>query len=123
MKGREVVHTMRSTGSSGLRSTLPRRPPMPSVSGSSAPTTTHCRSRGRAYGQGLGEWIAKGAAEAARGSVVVMFVPSRTDTRWFHDHVYGKAEVRFLRGRVRFVGATQPAPFPSMLVIFRPGAA
>lgn len=44
--------------------------------------------------------------------------PRRTDTSYFHDYVLGKAEIRFLRGRIRFVGATQPAPFPSMVVVY-----
>jgi site-specific DNA-methyltransferase (adenine-specific) len=54
------------------------------------------------------------------GVTTVMLIPARTDTRWFHDYIYGKHEVRFIKGRLRFVGAPHPAPFPSMLVIFRP---
>lgn len=65
-------------------------------------------------------WVAKAARERDRGATVVMLVPSRTDTRWFHDHVYGKAEVRFVKGRLRFGGAKSNAPFPSMVVVFRP---
>ena len=51
-----------------------------------------------------------------------MLVPARTDTKWFHDYIYGKAEVRFLRGRLHFVYAGEAmnaAPFPSMVVVFR----
>ena len=56
-----------------------------------------------------------------RGATVVCLVPSRTDTAWWHDTVIaGGAEVRFVRGRLRFVGAEHPAPFPSAVVIFRP---
>lgn len=47
-----------------------------------------------------------------------MLLPARTDTKWFHDHCYGKAEIRFIKGRLKFEGATQPAPFPSMVVIW-----
>lgn len=50
---------------------------------------------------------------------MVMLIPARTDTAWFHDHIYGKAEVRFIRGRLRFSGAAANAPFPSMIVVFR----
>ena len=48
-----------------------------------------------------------------------MLLPARTDVRWFHDYIYGKAEIRFLKGRLRFGGSKNPAPFPSMIVIFR----
>ena len=55
------------------------------------------------------------------GATVVCLVPSRTDTAWWHDTVLaGGAEVRFVRGRLRFVGAEHPAPFPSAVVFFRP---
>ena len=56
---------------------------------------------------------------AEAGAVVVMLLPARTDTKWFHDYIYGKAEIRFVRGRLRFGGAANPAPFPSMVVVFR----
>ena len=73
-------------------------------------------------------FIQKGQEEAVRGCTVVCLVPSRTDTRWFHDYVWDIAtnsprphvEVRFLRGRLKFGDSTGSAPFPSMLVIFRP---
>lgn len=55
-----------------------------------------------------------GGAEVAVG-----LVPARTDTRWFHDHILGKAEVRFIKGRLMFGGQEHPAPFPSMVVIWR----
>lgn len=49
-------------------------------------------------------------------------VPARTDTSYFHDFIYHKAEIRFIRGRLRFTdddgNAADPAPFPSMLVIY-----
>ena len=49
-----------------------------------------------------------------------MLVPARTDTAWFHDFIYGKAETRFVRGRLRFNGSKQNAPFPSVVVVYRP---
>lgn len=48
-----------------------------------------------------------------------MLLPARTDTRWFHEYIYGKAEVRFIKGRLKFGGSTNSALFPSMVVIFR----
>lgn len=67
------------------------------------------------YGSVINRWVKK-AAEAA--CTVVMLLPARTDTSWFHDYIYGKAEIRFIRSRLKF-GNADRAPFPSMLVIFR----
>lgn len=53
------------------------------------------------------------------GSLVVMLIPARTDTRWFHDYIYGRAEIRFIKGRLKFNDGKGGAPFPSMVVIFR----
>lgn len=47
-----------------------------------------------------------------------MLLPARTDTRWFHDYIYGKTEVRFIKGRLKFGSCQNVAPFPSMVVIF-----
>jgi hypothetical protein len=55
--------------------------------------------------------------------LVVLFVPARTDTRWFHDWVQGKADVKFVRGRLRFGEAETSAPFPSMLAVYSPNRA
>ena len=53
---------------------------------------------------------------------IVLLIPARTDTAYFHDYIYGKAEIRFVRGRLRFTddngNAADPAPFPSMVVIY-----
>lgn len=76
-------------------------------------------------------FMAKAALEAQRGVTVVCLVPSRTDTRWFHSVVWdcdlhclrSGVEVRFVKGRLKFGGtgkAENSAPFPSMVVIFRP---
>lgn len=48
-----------------------------------------------------------------------MLIPSRTDTRWWHSYIEGKAEVRFVKGRLKFGGCNQSAPFPSVVVVFR----
>lgn len=56
------------------------------------------------------------------GYPIVLLIPARTDTAYFHDYIYGKAEIRFVRGRLRFTdddgNAADPAPFPSMVVIY-----
>ena len=51
---------------------------------------------------------------------IVMLLPARTDTRWFHNYILGKAEICFIRGRLKFGGSKNSAPFPSMVVVFRP---
>ena len=48
-----------------------------------------------------------------------MLIPARTDTKAFHDYIYGKAEIRFVRGRLHFNGSKWNAPFPSMIVIYK----
>lgn len=54
------------------------------------------------------------------GTLVVMLIPARTDTSYFHDYIYGKHEVRFIRGRLHFNESKTGAPFPSMVVVMRP---
>lgn len=69
------------------------------------------------YGRGLKEWVKK--ASESKGGLVVMLIPARTDTSYFHDYIYNKAEIRFLRGRLKFGDSKNSAPFPSMIVIFK----
>ena len=74
------------------------------------------------YGSEISLWVKKCYEEVfiyKRCQIAVMLIPSRTDTRWFHDFIYGKAEIRFVRGRLKFGDAKNSAPFPSMVVIFR----
>lgn len=71
------------------------------------------------YGRELPLWIEKAARSAGGGTTVVMLIPARTDTRAFHDFILHKAEIRFLKGRLKFGGAKHNAPFPSMIVIFK----
>ena len=68
------------------------------------------------YGREIGEWVKK--CSKHKGTAV-MLLPARTDTRWFHDYIYNKAEIRFIKGRLKFGGSKNSAPFPSMVVIFR----
>lgn len=72
------------------------------------------------YGKEIGKWVEKAYKSYKDGSTVVMLLPARTDTKWFHNYIYGKAEIRFIRGRLKFGGSKNSAPFPSMVVIFRP---
>lgn len=73
------------------------------------------------YGRQVGQWVRQAALAAAAGNTVVMLLPARTDTKWFHEYIYQRtnAEIRFLQGRLHFGGAKNAAPFPSMIVVFR----
>lgn len=70
------------------------------------------------YGREIGKWVKK--ASEQQGGVVVCLLPARTDTRYFHEYIYGKSEIRFIRGRLKFGDSKNSAPFPSMVVVFRP---
>lgn len=77
------------------------------------------------YGREIGKWVEKAyktyinAWNYKRKTVVVMLVPARTDTKWFHNYIYEKAEIRFIKGRLKFGNSKNTAPFPSMVVIFK----
>jgi site-specific DNA-methyltransferase (adenine-specific) len=73
------------------------------------------------YGRTIGQWTNKARVEFALGNaeLVVMLLPARTDTRWFHEDVMKADEVRFIRGRLKFGGAKTGAPFPSCIAVFR----
>lgn len=70
------------------------------------------------YGQEIPKWIKKGYEESQKGKLVVFLIPSRTDTRWWHDYVM-KGEIRFIKGRLHFDDHKNAAPFPSAVVVFR----
>lgn len=70
------------------------------------------------YGREIGAWCRKCYEHFMGGGTAVMLIPARTDTSWFHDWIYGKAEIRFIRGRLRFGDSKSDAPFPSMIVIY-----
>ena len=73
------------------------------------------------YGRDVQKWVKKCLDETTKGNceLAVMLLHARTDTRWFHDYIYHKAdEVRFVKGRLKFGGQTTNAPFPSMVVVF-----
>ncbi len=70
------------------------------------------------YGREIGLWVRKISRVGVGG---VALLPARTDTRWFHDYIYEnkKVEIRFIKGRLKFGGCKNSAPFPSMIVIFK----
>lgn len=82
-----------------------------------------CKERGyhnQEYKPGIIDWVKKADEEAQKGECVVFaLLPARTDTKWFHDHIYKKYAFSFIKGRLKFGGCKNSAPFPSMVVIFR----
>ena len=72
------------------------------------------------YGRAIKDWVKKSYEESLKtNTTVVMLIPSRTDTIYFHEFIYGKAEIRFIKGRLKFGDAKNSAPFPSIVVIYR----
>ena len=72
------------------------------------------------YGREIKFWVKKAMITAQAGSAtVVCLVPARTDTVWWHDFVSQADEVRFVKGRLKFGGHANSAPFPSAVVVFR----
>lgn len=71
------------------------------------------------YGREIGKWVKK--ASESRGGVCVCLLPARTDTKYFHEYIYTnpRATIRFIKGRLKFGGNKNSAPFPSMVVIFK----
>lgn len=68
----------------------------------------------------IGKWVEKCYREGTKdNTLVVLLIPSRTDTKYFHDFIYQRAEIRFIRGRLKFGESSNYAPFPSMVAIFR----
>ena len=72
------------------------------------------------YGRAIPAWVRKCYEESRKpNTLVVMLIPARTDTSYFHDYIYHRArEIRFLRGRLHFNESKNAAPFPSMIIVF-----
>jgi phage N-6-adenine-methyltransferase len=71
------------------------------------------------YGRGIDSWIKKGYEESRKeGTKVVMLIPSRTDTKYWHQYIMKADEVYFVKGRLKFGDSTNSAPFPSAVVVF-----
>ena len=74
------------------------------------------------YGKGIHKWVEKAWKESTKpNTIVVMLIPARTDTRYFHDYILHRSEIRFIKNRLDFNDQGGRAPFPSILVIFRSG--
>jgi len=75
------------------------------------------------YGREIGKWIKKAYEESLRGATVVCLIPSRTDTKYWHDYVMNAAEIRLVKGRIKFVHSEElhsaSAPFPSAIIVFK----
>lgn len=68
----------------------------------------------------ISEWVKKSFFETKnKNTLVVLLIPARTDTKYFQDYILNRSEIRFIRGRLKFGDGKNPAPFPSMIVIFR----
>lgn len=83
------------------------------------------------YGRDISKWVQKGYEESLNpDTVVVMLIPSRTDTSYWHDYIFNKAsDIRFIRGRLTFTdedgnpntdgkGHVNSAPFPSAVIVY-----
>lgn len=75
------------------------------------------------YGRQISKWVRKSYEESIKINYpIVLLIPARTDTVYFHNYIYGKAEIRFVKGRLHFTDENGldhgPAPFPSMVVIY-----
>ena len=70
------------------------------------------------YGRQIGIWLKKAYEESLKGIMVVCLIPSRTDTKYWHDYCMKSSEIRFIKGRLKFGCATNSAPFPSAIIIF-----
>ena len=76
------------------------------------------------YGRGIDKWIQKSYEEASKPDTrVVMLIPARTDTKYWHDYVMKAEMVFFIKGRLKFGNCSNSAPFPSAVVVFASGSA
>lgn len=70
------------------------------------------------YGKEIGIWLKKAYEESLKGAIVVCLIPARTDTQYWHDYCMKAAEIRFIKGRIKFGHSKHAAPFPSAIIIF-----
>ena len=83
----------------------------PAEDGLSQPWTGVCWCN-PPYGRQIGKWVRKAFFSSVEGATVVMLLPARTDTKWFHDYILHRAEVRVLKGRLKFGGGYQQRTLP-----------
>ena len=70
------------------------------------------------YGRTIGNWMKKAYESSLEGATVVCLVPARTDTGWWHNYAM-KGDIEFIKGRLKFGGSKNSAPFPSAVVVFK----
>jgi len=71
------------------------------------------------YGRGIDKWIEKGYKESQKPNTrVIMLIPARTDTKYWHEYVMKASQIHFVKGRLKFGDAENCAPFPSAVVVF-----
>ena len=70
------------------------------------------------YGRAISRWIEKAYNEGLKGATVVCLIPSRTDTRYWHDYCMKASEIKLIKGRLKFGNSKNSAPFPSAIVVF-----
>ena len=70
------------------------------------------------YGRTISKWMKKAYESSLTGATVVCLVPARTDTNWWHNYAM-KGDIEFIRGRLKFGGSKNSAPFPSAVVVFK----
>lgn len=70
------------------------------------------------YGREIIKWMKKAYESSLKGTTVVCLVPSRTDTKWWHEYAM-KGEIEFIKGRLKFGNSLNSAPFPSAVVVFK----
>lgn len=93
-------------------------PTNPKFDGLSIPWKS-CNFVNPPYGRELPKWVEKGFKEWQSGKTVVFLIPSRTDTRWWHDYIMWSKDIRFIKGRLKFDDMKGSAPFPSCVVVFK----
>jgi len=71
------------------------------------------------YGRPILQWTKKAYEESLKGKLVVMLLPVRSDTIWWNKYALKASEIWFIKGRIKFKGATNSAPFPSVILLFR----
>ncbi len=70
--------------------------------------------------KGIEKWVRKAYGQFLEGKTCVLLIPSRTDTRWWHNYIMKASEIRFIKGRLKYEGAKFDAPFPSCIIVFKP---
>ena len=70
------------------------------------------------YGREIKKWVKKAYLESLKGVIIVCLIPARTDTIYWHNYIFNKAKIKFLKGRLKFSDSKYSAPFPSAIVIY-----